>query len=109
MIFLIQDNEKTIFDIEYFIDCDEQGDNEFLEIRCSPDIKNYSNFLIGLAKDEQEEFIDFSERICELRGWLWEYWFQGRHNNPKEYTKVLKALRNRIKEAKKFNLVINED
>jgi hypothetical protein len=67
-------------------------------------IKAYSTFLLDNPNRKDEIIKTFSE-LSELRGWLWEKYFMGSKNDPKEYDNVVKEVTKILKDvAKKFSL-----
>ena len=109
ILFLRDENNDTIVDIECFIDSDADDDTKFIELHSSVDIHNYSKYLLNNL-DNSSEIIRIFDYISELRGWLWERFFMGATNDPEKYDEVIEILRKFLKEtAEKFKLGYVED
>lgn len=107
ILFLRNDKRVSIVDIECFVKTEDE--RKFVEISSCVIIKPYSEFLLKNLDKKDEIINDFSE-IDELRGWLWESYFMGGDNDPKEYGNVIEILRKRLKEiAEKYDLAYVED
>jgi len=107
ILFLRDENNDTIADIECFVKTED--DNSFVELHSSVDIHNYSKYLLNNL-DNSSEIIRIFDYISELRGWLWERFFMGETNDPEKYDEVIEILRKFLKEtAEKFNLGYVED
>lgn len=108
MIFFIRNKEnRTIVDCEVYIK--EEDGNEFIELHSVICIDYYSEFLLKNQNQAKEIIQDFNA-LQSLRGWLWESFFAGTENNPKEYDNVIIALTERfLNIAKKYNLMFITD
>lgn len=72
-------NNHTLFDIEWWLKLDENSQLWYSELSCLPCVKGLIKFTknkLGSDGFNIEEFINDTEFISELRGWLWE-----QHNN----------------------------
>lgn len=108
ILFLRSKNNRTIVDIECFVKKEEEG-KEFIELHSSIIINEYSMFLLDHLDKATEIIRDF-DALSELRGWLWERYFMGGDNDPKEYNNVIKALQEILKSvAEKYDLYYVED
>ena len=108
-LFLRDEKNKTILDLDVWVKTEDS--NSFVELSSSVDISNYSLMLIkNTDKQKQLEMIaDFNE-LSELRGWLWEVFFMGRQNEPKEFESVIKELKVILKKvADKYGLFMVQD
>jgi hypothetical protein len=107
ILFLRNDKRESIVDIDCYVKTEEE--RKFVEISSSVIIKSYSEFLLKNIDRKDEIISDFSE-IDELRGWLWESYFMGGDNDPKEYDNVIEILKKGLKEiAEKYDLAYVED
>lgn len=110
-LYLRTQENKTLLDVELYIKKENDDDTDwqhtaksFIELRSVVPIEEYSKFLIDNL-DRKEEIISIFSELDELRGWLWESYFCGSRNDPKEYDNVLKEVTKIITGvAKKFNL-----
>lgn len=100
VLFLRSQTNYTIVDCEIF-----PKDN-YTELRCIIDIREYSNFLLKNIKNANKIVEDF-DQIQELRGWLWE----GRGSNKDtEYMDIVAEVRQFLMSiAKKYDLYYVED
>jgi hypothetical protein len=107
ILFLRSKKNRTIVDIECFVK--KEDGREFIELHATVMIDEYSKFLLeNLGK--QKEIIDDFTAMSELRGWLWERYFGGGDNDPKEYPNVIKGLQALLQgHAKKYDLYYVED
>jgi len=107
ILFLRNENNDTIVDIECFIKTED--DKSFIELHSSIDIHNYSKFLLENL-EISTEVIRIFDYLSELRGWLWERFFMGAKNDPEKYDEVIEILRKLLKGiAEKYNLSYVED
>jgi hypothetical protein len=107
ILFLRDQNNDTIADIECFIETED--DNRFIELHSSIDIHNYSKYLLNNL-DNSREIIRIFDYLSELRGWLWERFFMGSKNDPEKYDEVIEILRKLLKGiAEKYKLHYVED
>ncbi|MFA5207357.1 MAG: hypothetical protein WC428_01755 [Candidatus Paceibacterota bacterium] len=107
ILFLRNDKRESIVDIDCYVKTEEE--RKFVELHASVIIKPYSEFLLKNLDRKDEIISDFSE-IDELRGWLWESYFMGGDNDPKEYDNIIEILRKKLKEiATKYKLAYVED
>lgn len=107
ILFLRNTKNETLVDIECFVKTEDNRD--FIELRSVVVIDAYSKFLLENIGDSEEIISVFSD-LSELRGWLWERYFVGDDNDPKEYDNVIKILRELLKQiAERFNLYYTED
>lgn len=107
-------NEYTLFDIEYYITASEKT-GWFTEINCCTCVKGITKFLQDkMSEIDVDKFIEDSEVIQEIRGWLWEMHqntpvsmdeCQHRHYHvfKPEFDKIVKEYCN------KYNFFINTD
>jgi len=110
ILFLRDDKNNTIVDLECWVKtAEDDKDYKYIELSVSIDIFYYSVFLIT-NPDKQAEIIgDFSD-IQELRGWLWEVYFNGQRSDPDKYDDVIANLREKLKAvAQKYDLYYVED
>ena len=108
-LFLRNEKNQTILDLDVWVKTEDS--NSFVEISSSVDISNYSQMLIKNtdSKIQQQMIKDFDE-LSELRGWLWEVFFMGRRNEPKEFDLVVTELKQILKTvAEKYGLFIVQD
>ena len=106
ILFLRSQKNRTIVDIECFVKTEEG--RKFVELHADVAIDTYSKFLLENLNRKDEIIEDFSA-ISELRGWLWEKYFCGGDNDPKEYPNVIKGLQALLQShAKKYNLAYVE-
>ncbi len=108
-LFLRNEKNQTILDLDVWVKTEDS--NSFVEISSSVDISNYSQMLIKNtdSKIQQEMIKDFDE-LSELRGWLWEVFFMGGKNDPKEFDKVATELKQILKTiAEKYGLFVVQD
>ena len=107
ILFLRNDKRESIVDIECFVKTEDE--RKFVEIHASVIIEPYSRFLLENLDKKDEIIAEFSQ-IDELRGWLWESYFMGGDNDPKEYDNIIKLLQEGLKEiAEKYKLSYVED
>ena len=107
ILFLRNDKNESIVDIECFVK-KEEG-REFVELHASVIIEPYSKFLLENLDRKDDIIADFS-KVSELRGWLWESYFMGGDNDPKEYDNIIKLLRKELqKMAEYYKLSYVED
>lgn len=108
-LFLRDEKNKTILDLEVWVKTKDS--NSFVELSSSVDISNYSLMLIkNTDKQKQLEMIADFDELSELRGWLWEVFFMGRQNEPKEFESVIKELKVILKKvADKYGLFMVQD
>jgi hypothetical protein len=107
ILFLRNNKRETIVDIECFVKTEDQ--RKFVELHASVIIEPYSKFLLDNLDKKDQIISDFSN-IDELRGWLWESYFMGRDNDPKEYPNIIEILRKRLQElAEYYKLSYVED
>jgi len=107
ILYLRNDKNDTIVDIECFIETED--DKRFIELHSSIDIHNYSKFLLENL-EISTEVIRIFDYLSELRGWLWERFFMGTTNDPEKYDEVIEILRKLLKGiAEKYNLSYVED
>jgi hypothetical protein len=110
MILYLRDKTgKTLLDLELYVK--NENDHRFIELSSSVIIDNYSRHLLSIEDPkEQIIFITYFDQLSEIRGWLWEVYFMGGNNDPKEYDNVLFELKEILKKvADEFNLNIVED
>ena len=106
-IYLRNEKNQTLLDVDVFVK--KEGNSSYVELKSSIDIRNYSILLIKNL-DKKISLINDFEFLSELRGWLWENYFSSTKNTEKEYTNVVKELKNIISEiGTKYNLHIVED
>jgi len=108
-LFLRNEKNQTILDLDVWVKTEDS--NSFVEISSSVDISNYSQMLIKNtdSKIQQEMIKDFDE-LSELRGWLWEVFFMGGRNEPKEFDLVVTELKQILKTvAEKYGLFVVQD
>ena len=56
------------------------------------------------------DFVKVFDQLQELRGWLWESYFSGKQNDPKEFDKVLDTVKIMLKAvATRYELNYVED
>ena len=107
-LFLRDDKDNTIVDLEVWVK--KEDGNEFVDISCSIVISHYSKLLLSIEKHKQQQFIDTFDEISGLRGWLWEVYFMGGDNDPKEYKNVLNEVRQMLSAvANRYGLRVVED
>jgi len=107
ILFLRNDKRESLVDVECFVKTED--DRKFVEINASVIIEPYSKFLLENQDKADEIIADFSQ-IDELRGWLWESYFMGGDNDPKEYDNIIKLLQEGLKEiGQKYKLSYVED
>jgi hypothetical protein len=107
ILFLRSQKNRTIVDIECFVKTEE--DRKFVELHATVIINEYSKFLLENL-DRKDEIIEDFHAMSELRGWLWERYFMGGDNDPKEYPNVIKGLQALLQGyAEKYNLYYVED
>jgi len=107
ILFLRNDKRESIVDIECFVKTED--DRKFVEIHASVIIEPYSKFLLENLDKKDDIISDFS-KVSELRGWLWESYFMGGDNDPKEYDNIIKLLREELqKMAEYYKLSYVED
>ena len=109
MVLYLRDKKDTIVDIEIFKAREEQHD--YVDIRCSIDIVNYSIKLLSMNSDDQIQFINYIDELSEISGWLWEVYFMGKKNdNHHNYEDILEQVKNTMgKVAEKFGLIFITD
>lgn len=106
-LYLRSSKNRTIVDIEFYEKTEDS--HSFLELHSSIIILEYSKLLLDNLDKKEELISDFSD-ISELRGWLWENYFMDTQNEVKEYSNVLKQLREMLQSiADKYNLIYRED
>jgi len=105
-IFLRTDKNQTILDLDVWVKTEDA--NSFVEISSNIDIFNYSYFLLKEHdKKKQMQIIHDFDRLSELRGWLWEIYFQGRQNREEEYESIVEELKHFLYEiANKYDLCL---
>lgn len=92
-----------LLDIEYWIENDNLLEQNYLEISSSIYLKNYSQHLLSIVPDSRlNRFINIFEELSEIRKWLWEDVFKGRHNTSEAYEEVLLQLREKLEHACKY-------
>lgn len=108
-LFLRDEKNKTILDLDVWVKTEDS--NSFVELSSSVNISNYSLMLIkNTDKQKQLEMIADFDELSELRGWLWEVFFMGKKNEPKEYESVVKELKVILKKvAEKYGLFVVQD
>jgi|JFJP01.1.fsa_nt_gi hypothetical protein len=107
ILFLRNNKNQSIVDLEVWVKTEDN--NSFIELQSVVIIETYSKFLLKNLDRKTEIIEDFSI-IDELRGWLWENYFGGEHNDPKKYPEVLLFLRTLLKKiAEKYDLIYVED
>jgi len=107
ILFLRNEKNRTIVDIECFVKTEDE--RKFVELHASVMIDTYSKFLLDNL-DRKDEIIEDFQTMSELRGWLWEKYFCGGDNDPKEYPNVIKGLQALLQgHAEKYNLYYVED
>ena len=108
-LFLRDEKNKTILDLDVWVKTEDS--NSFVELSSSVNISNYSLMLIkNTDKQKQLEMIADFDELSELRGWLWEVFFMGRQNEPKEFESVIKELKVILKKvADKYGLFMVQD
>ena len=107
ILFLRNDKRESLVDVECFVKTEDE--QKFVEIHASVIIAPYSEFLLKNIDRASEIISDFTE-IDELRGWLWESYFMGGDNDPKEYDNIIKILRDGLQViGKKYKLNYIED
>jgi hypothetical protein len=106
ILFLRNNKNESIVDLEVWVK--NEDNNQFIEIHSAVIIETYSKFLVKNLDRKTEIIRDFSA-IDELRGWLWEKYFNG-SNDIEKYGDVLKILRQTLKSvAEKYDLIYVED
>jgi len=110
ILFLRDQNNNTIVDLECWVKTAEDNkDYKYIELSVTVDIFYYSVFLLTNPDKQSEIIRDFSD-IQELRGWLWEVYFNGQRSDPDKYADVLAKLREMLKTvANKYDLSYVED
>jgi hypothetical protein len=115
ILFLRDQYDKTILDVELFNTVEYESDgerNHYLELRSVVDIDGYTKLLMHNLYRPWEVSNAFSE-LQELRGWMWETYFNSANSNDgsdKNFKMILEILRTRLKDvAKKFDLRYVED
>ena len=107
ILFLRNQKNRTIVDIECFVKTEEG--RRFIELHADVAIDTYSKFLLENL-DRQKEIIEDFSAMSELRGWLWEKYFCGGDNDPKEYQNIIRQLQALLQgHAEKYNLRYVED
>lgn len=86
------DGRNAIFDIEFYLGINDSPRfperKWFSELHALPCLEGYSRFLLQLEPSKVDEFIKDSEKISELRGWLWET--KGGSYGEENHYKVIK-------------------
>lgn len=116
ILYLRNSKNKTLLDVELYIKKENDDDTDwqhtaksFIELHSTVPIETYSKFLLDNL-DHKEEIIKTFSELSELRGWLWEKYFMGSKNDPKEYENVVKEVTKILKKvAKKFSLTFVTD
>ena len=111
MILFIRDKKNnSIVDLECWVKtAQDDKDYKYIELSVTVDILYYSAFLLENLDRKEEVITDFSG-IQELRGWLWEVYFNGQRSDPSKYDDVLAKLRGMLKAvAQKYDLRYVED
>lgn len=110
-LFLRNDKNQTLVDIELWIKKEELW--SYVEISCSIDIIHYSELLIKTYKESKHDasvlILTFDE-LSEIRGWLWNVYFQNKKNTEYYYDEVLAALKKILEKYSKqlnLNLIID--
>jgi len=98
-IFLRDKNNKTIIETEVYSKKYEDIDDSHIEILSTVDIQNYSLFLLDQKLSDQFQFISLIETLSELRGWLWEVYFNGTKNTTDHLDEVRKKVENFYREV----------
>lgn len=104
-MFLRNKDNVSLCEVECFID------GVHLDIRSVVCLKEYSQFLLSIENIVRRDGIikDFLS-VSELRGWLWERYFEDGENTSDEYDRVLTILRTKLKKiSEKYNLNFAED
>jgi len=99
ILFLRNDKNESIVDIECFVK--KEDGREFVELHASVIIEPYSKFLLENLDKKDDIISDFS-KVSELRGWLWESYFMGGDNDPKEYNNIIKLLREELQKMSEY-------
>jgi len=103
-LFLRNNKNESIVDIEIWVKRDAETKRSFVELRSVVCIKPYSEFLLANSA-EKEEIIDTFDNISELRGWMWENYFMVKDNTPDELQNVVNEVSDMLREiGKKFGL-----
>lgn len=110
-LFVRNEQNKTIVDIEIFKEKD--GDYEYIEISSSVMIREYTDELmtmVGNENDRVEQFIDDIEFLSELRGWLWEVYFNGQKSDVSKYNEVVSKVKEMLNDiTERHNLLWVQD
>jgi hypothetical protein len=99
ILFLRNDKNESIVDIECFVK--KEDGREFVELHASVIIEPYSKFLLENLDKKDDIISDFS-KVSELRGWLWESYFMGGDNDPKEYDNIIEILRKELQKMSEY-------
>lgn len=115
----------TMFDIEYYLihsnrrtlnDKGELVKEWQSEIHVLPCVEGLTRYILSQKDNTDfnpEQFIEDSEEIQELRGWLWV--FDGKNNRPDPETKLhygerYSYIKNKLEEyAKKYGCFVSQD
>lgn len=102
---------NTVVDIELYKAVEEEY--KFVEISAVIDIREYSKFLLSNFESKEvpiEEIITDFDQISEIRGWMYEIYFQVKENTHEEYENVLKLVKDQLNYlAKKYKLYLVTD
>lgn len=111
VLYLRNQKGQTIAEVEIYIDSNDIGDLQFIELSSSVDIRNYSNFLLSLQNSaEKERCIFLINDVSNLRSWLWEVYFAGSNNDSNKYDDVVKEVKQYLTIiANRLNLNVVED
>lgn len=114
MIYYLRDKDnKNLAEVEVFNKAGGYSDSEYTELHSCVYIAEYSNKLISiLNQDNYEEFIKVFDSITELKGWLWNVYYQGGalDNEGQDLEDITFKLELMLKKiAEKWDLIVVED
>jgi len=109
-LFLRDQYNNSIVDLDCWIETSkDDNDYKYIELSVTVDIQSYSILLMANLFRKHEVVKDFSY-IQELRGWLWEDYFNEQKSDPDKYDDVLAKLKTVLKTiGKRYDLTVVQD
>jgi hypothetical protein len=93
MVFFLRDNNNnTIIETECWVDSRDDK-SEFIELRSSVNLMNYSLHLLSLKDGQHARFVALVSDIDELSDWMWGKYFSDKKNDGSHMDEVLKKVR----------------
>lgn len=94
-LFLRDDKDNTLIEVEVFIPQLTHGDKrygDYVELRSEINVKEYSKFLLNNV-GKKRRIIDQFHNLTKLRGWMWSRYFMKGENDGSQLNDVIDKVK----------------